>query len=129
MNLSPAAKADGGVVRVTAAAKVNLYLHVTGRRADGYHTLDSLVAFCGIGDAIDSLTAQKRLAAAGFGLALMPRSDVDEELASGQLGVIAVGDLDAAQPVVAVVRRNGFLSRAARTLLEDLSRGPRGPAA
>lgn len=87
----------------------------------------------GMGDvawtAIDSLTAQKRLAAAGFGLALMPRSDVDEELASGQLGVIAVGDLDAAQPVVAVVRRNGFLSRAARTLLEDLSGGPRGPAA
>lgn len=54
MNRPPAAKADGGVVRVTAAAKVNLYLHVTGRRADGYHTLDSLVAFCGIGDAIEA---------------------------------------------------------------------------
>src|SRR6185436_239130 len=31
-------------------AKVNLYLHVTGRRADGYHLLDSLVAFADIGD-------------------------------------------------------------------------------
>jgi 4-diphosphocytidyl-2-C-methyl-D-erythritol kinase len=33
-----------------AAAKVNLYLHVTGRRSDGYHLLDSLVAFADIGD-------------------------------------------------------------------------------
>lgn len=29
----------------TAPAKVNLALHVTGQRADGYHLLDSLVAF------------------------------------------------------------------------------------
>ena len=29
---------------VLAPAKVNLYLHVVGRRADGYHLLDSLVA-------------------------------------------------------------------------------------
>ncbi|MBG78286.1 MAG: 4-(cytidine 5'-diphospho)-2-C-methyl-D-erythritol kinase [Alphaproteobacteria bacterium] len=29
-----------------AAAKINLYLHIEGRRDDGYHTLDSLVAFC-----------------------------------------------------------------------------------
>jgi 4-diphosphocytidyl-2-C-methyl-D-erythritol kinase len=33
-----------------AAAKVNLYLQVTGRRADGYHLVDSLVAFADIGD-------------------------------------------------------------------------------
>jgi 4-diphosphocytidyl-2-C-methyl-D-erythritol kinase len=35
-----------------APAKVNLYLHVTGRRADGYHLLDSLVAFADIGDEV-----------------------------------------------------------------------------
>ena len=35
-----------------APAKVNLYLHVTGRRADGYHLLDSLVVFAGVGDVL-----------------------------------------------------------------------------
>lgn len=33
-----------------APAKVNLTLHVTGQRADGYHLLDSLVVFVGAGD-------------------------------------------------------------------------------
>lgn len=33
-----------------APAKINLHLHVVGRRADGYHLLDSLVVFAGIGD-------------------------------------------------------------------------------
>ena len=32
--------------------KVNLYLHIIGKRADGYHNLDSLVAFPEIGDKI-----------------------------------------------------------------------------
>jgi 4-diphosphocytidyl-2-C-methyl-D-erythritol kinase len=35
-----------------APAKINLTLHVTGRRADGYHLLDSLVAFADLGDRI-----------------------------------------------------------------------------
>ena len=35
-----------------APAKVNLTLHVTGRRGDGYHLLDSLVAFAGVGDRV-----------------------------------------------------------------------------
>lgn len=33
-----------------APAKVNLTLHVIGRRADGYHELESLVAFARLGD-------------------------------------------------------------------------------
>lgn len=35
-----------------ARAKINLALHVTGRRADGYHLLDSVVAFADTGDRI-----------------------------------------------------------------------------
>ena len=37
-------------MRLFAPAKVNLALHVTGRRADGYHLLDSAVVFAGLGD-------------------------------------------------------------------------------
>jgi 4-diphosphocytidyl-2-C-methyl-D-erythritol kinase len=37
-------------VRLFAPAKVNLALHVTGRRDDGYHLLDSIVVFAGVGD-------------------------------------------------------------------------------
>ncbi len=36
-----------------APAKVNLSLAVTGRRADGYHTLESLVVFAGFGDRLE----------------------------------------------------------------------------
>lgn len=39
-------------VRRAAPAKVNLALHVVGRRADGYHELDSLVAFADFGDTV-----------------------------------------------------------------------------
>ncbi|MEO0939020.1 MAG: 4-(cytidine 5'-diphospho)-2-C-methyl-D-erythritol kinase [Pseudomonadota bacterium] len=35
-----------------APAKVNLTLHVTGQRADGYHLLDSLVVFADVGDRV-----------------------------------------------------------------------------
>lgn len=39
-------------VRDPAPAKLNLCLHVTGRRADGYHLLDSLVVFADIADEV-----------------------------------------------------------------------------
>src|SRR5690242_6488436 len=45
-----AAAERGMAVAALAPAKVNLYLHVTGRRDDGRHLLDSLVAFVDIGD-------------------------------------------------------------------------------
>src|SRR3954468_6142657 len=35
-----------------ASAKINLHLHVVGRRPDGYHLLDSLVVFAGAADAL-----------------------------------------------------------------------------
>lgn len=42
-----------------APAKVNLTLHITGKRDDGYHLLDSLVAFAaGVGDRVTVEAAQ-----------------------------------------------------------------------
>lgn len=37
-------------VEAFAPAKINLTLHVTGQRSDGYHLLDSLVVFADFGD-------------------------------------------------------------------------------
>lgn len=51
-------------MRVFAPAKLNLFLHVGRKRADGFHDLQSLVAFADLGD---SLTVT---AAAGFSLAI-----------------------------------------------------------
>lgn len=39
-------------ISLIAPAKVNLALHVTGRRSDGYHLLDSLVVFARFGDRV-----------------------------------------------------------------------------
>lgn len=47
-----------------APAKVNLALHVTGRRDDGYHLLDSLVVFTTFGDSIHVATSDTD----GFGI-------------------------------------------------------------
>ncbi len=55
---------SGAAETVEAApAKVNLALHVTGQRADGYHLLESLVVFTEAGDTIHIQDAdQDRLA-------------------------------------------------------------------
>ena len=42
-----------------APAKVNLALHVTGRRPDGYHELESLVVFAGVSDELVARKARK----------------------------------------------------------------------
>jgi 4-diphosphocytidyl-2-C-methyl-D-erythritol kinase len=53
-----AAGATAGVTR-RAAAKLNLYLRVVDRRRDGYHVLDSLVAFADVGDVVHAAPAER----------------------------------------------------------------------
>lgn len=55
-------------VTIDAFAKINLWLHVVGRREDGYHLLDSLIAFAGIGDTVTVLPRAD--AACRFALAI-----------------------------------------------------------
>ena len=65
---------------VEAWAKVNLSLHVVGRRADGFHLLDSLIAFAAIGDTI---TAQP-----GEGLSLTVEGPTARALLPGEVNIV-----------------------------------------
>jgi len=44
---------------VRAPAKINLWLNVVGRRADGYHLLDSLIAFTDLADEIEAVSSER----------------------------------------------------------------------
>src|SRR5262252_6567894 len=95
--------------------------------------LQQLLAAHGLGAAeilpIDSLTAQKRLAEAGFGLAILPESSLDEELRTGTLCAIDAPALTATIPVALIRRRSAFQSGAARALAAALTDWPQQPGA
>ena len=56
-------KSNGAALGLAASrpawAKVNLTLHVTGQRADGYHLLDSLVVRAEVGDMLNVAPSEK----------------------------------------------------------------------
>src|SRR5579859_4864873 len=96
-----------------------------GERDSG-QTLVRQLTRAGLEDAeltlIDSLTAQKRLAQAGFGLALVPESSVRDELRQGVLVALNIPSMQTTIPITALHRRNGYLSAAAKALLALLRR-------
>lgn len=87
--------------------------------------LEQRLAACGLGGAeiitIDSLTAQKRMVEAGFGLGLVPESSIEEEVRLGTLRVLKIAALRATIPVVLIQRRRAYLSGAAQRLTSVLS--------
>ena len=97
---------------------------VAGRREIAASHIFALFLAHGLGEVdwtpVDSLTAQKRLVEAGFGIALLPESSVAEELSREAMSAIRVGDLTASRPIVAVTRRGGYLSLAGKRLVELL---------
>jgi 4-diphosphocytidyl-2-C-methyl-D-erythritol kinase len=88
------------VVRAFAPAKINLYLHVLGRRPDGYHLLDSLVAFADIGDWVNATPAETM--------------------------ALTVGGPEAA--AIAALGENNLVLRAARLLADAAAAGGPGTA-
>ncbi len=46
------------IATVHAPAKINLYFNITGRRADGFHLVDSLVGFTALGDELTIRTGE-----------------------------------------------------------------------
>lgn len=65
---------------------------------------------------IDSLSAQKRMVEAGFGLALMPESSVVEELRAKTLCALRAPSMRASVPVMLIQRRNAYASAATQAL-------------
>ena len=103
---------------------------VPGRREITASHVFALFQTHGLGEIdwtpVDSLTAQKRLVEAGFGIALLSESNAAEELKYGTISTISVRDLKASHDVVTVTRRGGFLSAASRRLLEIVRAEYRG---
>jgi len=95
---------------------------VPGRREITASHVFALFQIHGLGEVdwtpVDSLTAQKRLVEAGFGIAMLSQSNAADELGSSAISTIGVGDLAATHDIFAVTRRGGFLSAASRRLLE-----------
>lgn len=59
-----------------ARAKINLALHVTGRRADGFHLLDTLAVFADLGDELEAARAARlSFATTGPFAAAVPHQD------------------------------------------------------
>ncbi len=90
--------AMGEAAAEAAPAKVNLYLHVTGRRPDMYHELDSLVCFAGAADRLRARPAASiDLTVDGpFQEGLSPGSDNLVVKAATRLAAFAPGPVGAA---------------------------------
>jgi DNA-binding transcriptional LysR family regulator len=88
------------------------------------HNLAARFQVLGITDVdwvpVDSLTAQKRLVEAGYGLAVLPESAIEEELRAGTLATIRIRGVNLTNPVYLVTRRGGYLSQLAKALIDLL---------
>lgn len=88
---------------VFAPAKINLALHVLGRRADGYHELDSIVAFASVGDWLGFAPAPDfRLTADGPFAAVLPEASGNIVLKAWEAAKAIAGARGAVLPPVAV---------------------------
>jgi 4-diphosphocytidyl-2-C-methyl-D-erythritol kinase len=86
--------------RAFAPAKINLTLHVTGQREDGYHLLDSLVVFAEVGDWVSVAPGPLSLAITGPQAAALPVSGDNLVLrAARAMGVQACIELEKHLPI------------------------------
>jgi 4-diphosphocytidyl-2-C-methyl-D-erythritol kinase len=111
-----------------APAKVNLYLHVVGRRGDGYHLLDSLVAFADIGDRVGAAPAAA-LTLAVTGPEAAALAGLDDNLVLRAARLLAPGrgaalTLDKHLPVAAGIGGGSSDAAAALRALAGLWRVP-----
>ena len=111
-------------VEAFAPAKINLSLHVTGQRADGYHLLDSLVVFANVGDRLTvKLTGYSRLTVNGPKAAGVPTGPENLVLkAASWAGVPATFKLEKNLPAAAGIGGGSSDAAAALRALSALTR-------
>ena len=109
-------------IRELARAKINLDLHVLGRRPDGYHTVDTLIAFTAFGDTVDVAAAPDfTLSLAGPFAAGLPADDDNLVLKAARglqalAGVRAGAALTVAKNIPAAAGLGGGSADAGATL-------------
>ena len=113
---------------VFAAAKVNLFLHVGVRGADGYHPISSLMVFADLGDRLSLGEGGAALTIGGpFGSGLSAEADNLVIRARDALGLTEVGlILEKNLPLAAGLGAGSADAAAALRLLNPLSPRPRG---
>lgn len=109
----------GPAVTEFAPAKLNLALHVTGRRADGYHLLDSLAGFATVGDRV-TVAPGRGVTASGPFAADLPQDGNLCARAADLMGVTAAIGLEKNLPVASGI---GGGSADAAAVLRGLARG------
>lgn len=105
-----------------APAKINLSLHVTGQRADGYHLLESLVVFANVGDRLSARKAEvSTVAVTGPRAAGVPDGPSNLVLkAADWAGRAAAFTLEKHLPAAAGIGGGSSDAAAALRLLESL---------
>ncbi len=113
-------------VEAFAPAKINLTLHVTGQRADGYHLLESLVVFADVGDRLTvNKAAESSLTVTGpmaKGVPIDPGNLVMQ--AANLMGVSAKVTLEKHLPTAAGVGGGSSDAAAMLRALTDLEDQP-----
>lgn len=118
-------------VDANALAGIPWISYPTGSGSSGEpfaRVLERRLVTCGLDTSetiiIDSLTAQKRLIEADFGLGLLPLSGIEEELRLGTLRQLSVPELEVTIPIMLIHRGPSNLSRASLSLVEALVAAP-----
>ena len=89
-----------------APAKINLALHVTGQRADGYHLIESLAVFTRFGDRVTvSASDQDSFSVSGPFAAHVPLDETNLALRARD-ALRAVFPVEAATPVAITLEKN-----------------------
>lgn len=111
--------------QVFAPAKVNLTLHITGQRSDGYHLLDSLVAFADVGDRLTVSLGGSTLTVSGPRAAGVPLGPENLVLrAASHMGVSARIHLEKHLPAAAGIGGGSSDAAAVLKALADLTGHP-----